>query len=55
LNPIVMLFEGYTSSEVQCLNSVSWKSSFWYPHPDASVLSACLKLIKAPLACMQDC
>jgi hypothetical protein len=45
----------YTSSKVQCLTSVSYKSSFWYPHPDASVLSACLKLLKAPLACMQDC
>jgi len=55
LNPIVILLEGYTSSKIQCLTSVSWKSSFWYPHLDASALSACLKFIKGLLACMQDC
>jgi hypothetical protein len=55
LNPIVILFEGYTSSKVQCLTSVSYKSSFWYPHLDTSVLSAYLKLLKAPLTCMQGC
>jgi hypothetical protein len=43
LNPIFILFEGYTSPKVQCRTNVSCKPSFWYPCLGASVPLSVLK------------